>query len=78
MRVRFATVDEDRNGFVRGDSFPLDDPTRFAEMRNECSSQPDEPGDTIADLLTDDGDILDVCVMNRQMRERAERILNGK
>lgn len=75
MRVRFATIDEERNGFVWGDSFPLDDPLRFAEMRNECASRPDEPCDTIADLLTDAGDILDVCVMNRQMRERAERLL---
>jgi len=77
MQVVFRKIDEINNAFVldgRVDHIPRE---AFQAMADECAATPDEAHDLVADLYNDNGDLIAVVTMTRQMRGRAQRVLEA-
>jgi hypothetical protein len=68
--VKMYAINEVKNEFERDRIINGVTPQAFEAARAEARLDADHDGDMLADLHSETGDILDVLVFSRQMRER--------
>lgn len=71
----FRKIDEINNAFVADGRVHHINLDAFRAMTAECEATADEAHDLVADLYSNNGDLIETTLMTRQMRVRAQRVL---